>query len=75
MGNTEGSTGPTPGPVRGFFDRTCRKCKKRYGWSGTINDVPRNCPKCGVALSEKELKALQHDEEMMNELRQAMLKD
>ncbi len=29
-----------------FFDATCPKCKKRFGWSGELIDKP-TCPKCG----------------------------
>ena len=61
--------------VQGFFDRQCRSCKRKYGWSGTINDVPPNCPKCGAALSDKEKADLLHDEQIMNEFRKQLLKD
>ena len=30
----------------GFFDATCTKCHKRFGWSGRLSDKPA-CPKCG----------------------------
>lgn len=35
-----------PGEIRGFFDATCRHCKRRFGWSGRMSDRPTSCPKC-----------------------------
>jgi predicted amidophosphoribosyltransferase len=61
--------------VRGFFDRTCRSCRKKYGWNGTIKDVPPNCPKCGEPLSDKEKADLEQDEKLMEEFRKELLKD
>ena len=29
----------------GFYDATCPKCKKRFGWRGSMADKPA-CPKC-----------------------------
>lgn len=59
--------------TRGFFDRTCRSCKKRYGWSGRVSDVPPNCPKCGVALTEREKEALASDEAQIEAFRKQLL--
>lgn len=74
-GATEGSTGPIElGPV-GMFDDTCPKCRKRFGWRGTIFDKPP-CPKCGhhkkVNKDDPDVKAIFEFQEL---LRQKMLKD
>jgi PHP family Zn ribbon phosphoesterase len=50
----------------GFFDASCPKCKRRYGWSGTVKDRPP-CPKCGYRVppappaKEKERKETDAD--------------
>lgn len=59
--------------LRGMFDASCPKCKKRFGWAGTILDKPA-CPRCGHIdkPSQKDIDELNKAEE---ELRQEMLKD
>ena len=41
-------------PVIGFFDATCPKCQKRYGWHGKITNRPL-CPKCGHNVTPEEM--------------------
>lgn len=31
--------------MSGFYDATCTKCRKRFGWCGELKDKPP-CPKC-----------------------------
>lgn len=42
--------------MAGFFDATCPKCGKRFGWSGELVERPP-CPGCGHAIPAEELKA------------------
>lgn len=59
--------------AKAFMDKTCRKCRKRFGWFGDVESEPP-CPKCGFQdkPSEQDLKAFK---EMEDILRQRMLKD
>lgn len=74
-GATEGSTGPMPSTVRGMFDATCSKCKKRFGWYGTLFDKPP-CPRCKhhdkVNPDDPDAKAVLEMEAL---LRKRMLED
>ena len=40
-------------PIVGFFDTTCPKCQKRFGWHGKITDRPL-CPRCGHNTTPEE---------------------
>ena len=57
-----------------FFDASCQKCQRKFGWQGTVLDRPP-CPRCGFQIPAEKL---QHDaeeiaafRELLKELRQA----
>lgn len=54
--------------MAGFFDASCSKCHKRFGWMGGMQDKPA-CPKCGYREPQKELEAadakLRHYRELL----------
>lgn len=57
-----------------FYDASCDKCGRRFGWQGELTDRP-NCPRCGHRPPDKELADAQAKmddfERMLIELRQA----
>ena len=52
--------------MKAHWDVSCQKCKKKFGWYGTIYDAPP-CPKCGakydVASLENDLKIIKEAKE------------
>jgi PHP family Zn ribbon phosphoesterase len=56
-----------------FFDATCAKCRRKFGWSGELKDQPP-CPKCGHVnkINDQDRKALEEFEKLLEE---RMLKD
>lgn len=50
-----------------FFDATCTKCRRRYGWTGTYLTKPPVCPYCGSAGHQP---ALESDMEMIRQARE-----
>lgn len=58
--------------TKAMFDATCTKCRKRFGWFGTLAEKPK-CPKCGHhdKPSERDVKAI---EDLMQKLREDALK-
>lgn len=43
-----------------FFDDSCPKCRRRFGWQGELTDRPA-CPKCGHQVPRAELEAGQKE--------------
>ena len=62
--------------MRGFFDATCVKCRRRFGWAGSLADQPP-CPHCGwkPTLTENDKKALKAFEQCLEEKDDAKKKD
>lgn len=54
-----------------FYDATCTKCKRRFGWSGELKNKPP-CPKCGH--HDKITQADLEDEAYMEEFLQELIK-
>lgn len=52
-----------------LLDATCPKCKKRFGWSGSLMNRPP-CPKCGHTIPKEELEA---DQKELDKLEQELL--
>lgn len=53
----------------GFFDASCPKCGKRFGWSGEITNRPP-CPRCGHQI---DMAALEADQKEMEAFRDLLL--
>src|SRR4051794_15854977 len=51
-----------------MIDVSCRKCGKRYGFTGRLTDCPA-CPKCGA---EPDRARLESDQKHLDELRALM---
>lgn len=56
-----------------FFDASCRKCKRRIGWTGKVTDQPP-CPTCGTEPDRAQLKADQDEIESFQKLLAEMKK-
>ena len=54
--------------MNGFMDATCPKCRKRFGWFGTIMERPA-CPRCGYQVPAQDL---ERDEKELAKAREEM---
>jgi len=55
-------------PIRMAFDATCKKCGKRFGWTGGAIDRPP-CPGCRDKIPREELeKSQKHIEEFSKKM-------